>query len=172
MGSELSMRARHEITRKFARQYQTASKQDKGRLPDEVCAITGWSCDNARRQLRTALRPRRVTAVKREPRGLKYSPEALRVLPKVCAFAGGISGKYLAATMALQLMLLESHGEFVLGKAGYSAMVRDELIAMSAATIDRYLTPTRASDPLRGIATTMPSPLLRNSTTVRKAGGP
>lgn len=40
---------------------------------------------------------------------------------------------------------------------------------MSPATIDRYLAPARAKDPLRGITTTTPGPLLRNSITVRKA---
>jgi hypothetical protein len=67
-------------------------------------------------------------------------------------------------------MLLETHGELVPGKASYSEQVYDELLAMSSATIDRYLAPARAKDPLRGITTTTPGPLLRNSITVRKAG--
>ena len=41
---------------------------------------------------------------------------------------------------------------------------------MSAATIDRYLKGTRDGDKIRGIATTKPSPLLRSSITIRKAG--
>lgn len=170
MGSGLSMRARHEITGKFAKQYAAAVKSDKSRLLDEVCAITGWSRDNARRQLKAALRPRRVGKKKRKPRPLKYSEQAIKVLHRVWAFAGGISGKYLAAVMGLQLMLLERSGELVPGKAGYSDQVCDELLAMSPATIDRYLAPARAKDPLRGITTTTPGPLLRNSITVRKAG--
>lgn len=95
------MRARHEITKKFAKQYQAATKKDKGKLLDEVCSITGWSRDNARRQLKGALKPRRVGARKRKPRPLKYSHDALKVLQRVWAYAGGISGKYLAATMEL-----------------------------------------------------------------------
>ena len=164
------MRARHEITRKFAKQYAAAAKKEKSRLLDEVCAITGWSRDNARRQLQAALKPRRVGPRKRKPRPLKYSHDALKVLQKVWAFAGGISGKYLAASMELQLMLLEAHGELVPGRGRYSHQVADELLAMSPATIDRYLAPARARDPLRGIATTTPGPLLRNSITIRKAG--
>lgn len=164
------MRAKHEITRKFARQYATVNKSAKSTLLDEVCAITGWSRDNARRQLKLALKPRRVGAKKRKPRSLKYSDAAISVLHRVWAFAGGISGKYLAASMELQLMLLETHGELVPGKTGYSDEVCDELLAMSPATIDRYLAPARAKDPLRGITTTTPGPLLRNSITIRKAG--
>ncbi|MGO1841016.1 MAG: hypothetical protein ACTHZM_02970 [Canibacter sp.] len=70
----------------------------------------------------------------------------------------------------VQLMLLESHGELVSGKSGYSDEVCDELLTMSPATIDRYLAPARAKDPLRGITATTSEPLLRNSITVRKAG--
>ena len=41
---------------------------------------------------------------------------------------------------------------------------------MSAATIDRYLVPAKAKDQLRGTSTTKPSPLLRSSITIRRAG--
>ncbi|WP_218189282.1 integrase catalytic domain-containing protein [Tersicoccus phoenicis] len=41
---------------------------------------------------------------------------------------------------------------------------------MSAATIDRYLAPARRSMQLRGISTTKPSPLLRNSIGLSKVG--
>ena len=51
MGSELSVSARVEITKKYARAYAKASKKDRGRLLNEVVAVTGWSRDNARRQL-------------------------------------------------------------------------------------------------------------------------
>ncbi len=44
------MTAKHEITRKFALAYAGATKRDKGRLLDEVCAITGWSRANFRRK--------------------------------------------------------------------------------------------------------------------------
>ena len=65
---------------------------------------------------------------------------------------------------------MERHGELRAGQARYSPEVRAELEAMSPATIDRYLAPARAKDPLRGISTTKPSPLLRSSIQVRKAG--
>jgi tartrate dehydratase beta subunit/fumarate hydratase class I family protein len=41
---------------------------------------------------------------------------------------------------------------------------------MSAASIDRYLKPAKATDQLRGKSTTKPSPLLRSSIKIRKAG--
>ncbi len=56
------MTAKHEITRKFAHAYAGATKRDKGRLLDEVCTITGWSRDNARGELKAAMKLRRGAA--------------------------------------------------------------------------------------------------------------
>ena len=56
------------------------------------------------------------------------------------------------------------------GKDRYSLGVREELLSMSPASIDRYLAPARATDQIRGAATTKPSPLLRSSIQVRRAG--
>jgi len=165
------MRSRAEITAKYARAYAKSSKKERGRLLDEVVAVTGWSRDNARRRLAQAAKPRpRAVKPARKPRGRKYSYDATKVLQRVWALSGGECGKYLAASMTLLLDALERHREFVPGKGRYSPEVRGELEAMSAATIDRYLAPARAKDPLRGISTTRPSPLLRTSITIRKAG--
>lgn len=47
--------------------------------------------------------------------------------------------------------------------------MRDDVLAMSAATIDRYLAPAKATDQIKGKSTTKPSPLLRSSIKIRKA---
>ena len=91
-------------------------------------------------------------------------------MPRVWAASGGQCGKYLAVSMELLLDSLEAHGELVDGVDRYSQSVRAELLLMSAATLDRYLKPVRDSDRLRGLSTTKPSPLLRSSIQVRKAG--
>ena len=175
MGSGLSMSSRAEITTRYAKAYAAAAKKDKGVILDQVVEVTGWSRDNARRRLTAAAtRPpgpgRQVAARPRKPRRPKFSYDARKVLQRVWAASGGQCGKYLAASMAIQLDGLERHGELVLGQGRYSPQVRAELLAMSAATIDRYLEPAKARDQLRGKTTTKPSPLLRNSITVRRAG--
>jgi hypothetical protein len=165
------MSARSEITRKYARAYAKASKKDKGRLLGEVVAVTGWSRDNARRRLAAAARPGpRARRKAPRPRPPRYSAEGRSVLRRVWAASGGLCGKYLAAAMAGLLAALEHHGELIAGRRGYSPQVRAELLAMSPATIDRYLAEARTAGALRGVATTKPSPLLRTSITIRKAG--
>lgn len=169
------MTSRAEVTTKYAKAYGRASKKDKGRVLDAVVDVTGWSRDNARRRLAAAARRppgagRVVAKMPRKPRAPKYSYEALKVLQKVWAASGGQCGKYLAVSMQLQLAGLERHGELVDGADRYSNQVREELLAMSAASIDRYLKGAKAADQIRGVSTTKPSPLLRSSIKVRKAG--
>lgn len=164
------MQARAEITGRYAKAYAKASKKDKGRILDEVCAVTGWSRDNARRRLVAAAR-RPPGRRKPEPRARarRYSYDALKVLQRVWAASGGQCGKYLKESMPLLLDLLEASGELD-DEPRYSPTVRSELEAMSAATIDRYLAPARSTDQLRGKSTTKAGPLLRSSIKIRKAG--
>jgi hypothetical protein len=169
------MMSRADITARYAKAYKVASKRDRGRLLDEVVAVTGWSRDNARRRLASAAKTesgqgRAVAVVARRRRANKYSYDALKVLQQVWAASGGQCGKYLAESMPLLLDSLQAHGELVDGVDRYGPVVRQELLAMSAATIDRYLAGAREGDKLRGITTTKPSPLLRSSITIRKAG--
>jgi Integrase core domain len=169
------MTSRTEITTRYAKAFKAADKRSKGLILDEVVSVTGWSRDNARRRLTSAAHrppgPGRAVATRpRKQRANKYSYDALKVLQQVWAASGGQCGKYLVESMQLQLDALERHSELVFGRGRYSPAVRGELLAMSAATIDRYLKPVRDSDPIRGISSTTPSPLLRSSIKVRKAG--
>lgn len=103
-------------------------------------------------------------------RPVKYSYDARKVLQIVWAATGGICGKYLALSMAGWLDAMETEGALVFGQGRYDTTVRDELEAMSGATIDRYLAPAKAADPIRGTTTTKPGSMLRNSISIRRAG--
>lgn len=172
------MSSRAEITAKFSKAYVMASlmasKADKRHILDQVVEVTGWSRDNARRRLRATARPpgtgRQVVKRPRRQRKPKYSYDALKVLQKVWAASGGQCGRYLAASMALELAALERHDELVPDQDRYRAGARAELLAMSSATIDRYLRPVKARDQVKGKSTTKPSPLLRSSIKIRRAG--
>ncbi len=169
MGSELSMTTRREITKKYAREYAIASKKARGRMLDELVAATGWSRANARRQVSVAGKRRGPQrAVRRAPRPRTYGYDTLKLLIDVWMLAGQPSGKYLAATMGIWLPKLIEHGE--LDMTRLSEHTRTQLLAVSGATIDRLLKPTRDGMRITGISGTKPGPLLRTSITVRKAG--
>jgi transposase InsO family protein len=167
------MGSRAEVTKAYAQTYARASKKVKGQILDDVVRATGWSRDNARRRL-TAKAAGRGPVIgrpaARRPRPFKYSYDARKTLQYVWAVSGGLSGKYLAVAMADLLDGLEAHGHLVPGQRRYTAAVRGELLAMSPATIDRYLAPAKQTDPVRGKSTTKPGTLLRTSITIRKAG--
>ena len=165
------MAARCEITKKYAREYQRASKKQRGVLLDGLCQATGWSRDNARRAIRNAS-ARRGTASQqpRKARGRKYSYDALKVLIEVWALIGEPCGKYFAAIMEDSLTRLVRHGELKRVAARLTDQVWDELVAMSPATIDRYLGPTRAARYPEAKSATRAGNTLRSQIKVRQAG--
>lgn len=162
------MAARREITKKYARQYARAGKAEKGRLLDALVATTGWTRDHARRAIRQASQRRGAARqVQRRPRPRKYSYDALVVLQEVWRLSGQPSGKYLAAVMDDTVERLVRFRE--LGKVAdrVSPDVLDELGAMSAATIDRYLKPHKDAAYPTALSGTKPSHILRSSIPVR-----
>ncbi|MDR1213626.1 MAG: integrase [Propionibacteriaceae bacterium] len=164
------MATKRDLTKAYARDYGRASKTDKGRMLDELCASTGWSRVNARRAVRLAgARVGPAGARGRGPRPRKYSYDALKVLQEVWALAGEPCGKYLAAVMDDQLERLVRFDELgrVAGRA--TPEVLDELRAMSPATIDRRLKPFKAARYPGARSTTSPSRILRSSIPVRTA---
>ena len=111
---------------------------------DELVAVTGWSRANARRAITRATK-RRGTArsVQRKPRARTYGYDTLKVLIEVWTLIGQPCGKYLEPIMAPTVAQLEAFGE--LGKVAdrLSPAVREQSVAMSPATIDRLLKPTK-----------------------------
>jgi hypothetical protein len=80
------------------------------------------------------------------------------------ALMGMPCGKYLVM-LGLWLPLLAAAGD--LDKPFGTDEAIAQLSAMSAATVDRYLKPARDRMRIKGISTTKPSALLRNSITIR-----
>src|SRR5664280_2347303 len=139
MGQRLSMATRHEITRKYAKEYERASKKVRGR----------------------------ARAVQRKPRARTYGYDTLKVLIEVWTLIGEPCGKYLAPIMAATLAQLEAFGE--LGKVAerLNAQVREQLVTMSPATIDRMLKPTKDARYPAAKSATRPGATLRSSIVVR-----
>jgi hypothetical protein len=156
----LSMAERKAITKEMARRYARASKPEKGRMLDELCALTGWTRRHARRALTTALAPRRDPPLPPRPR--TYGREVAEPLMVVWATLNGPAGKRLAPFMSEIVEVLERCGELEV-----SAEVRAKLLAISAATIDRLLAPERARLRVRGRSGTKPGSILRRQIPIR-----
>lgn len=163
---KIDMAARRQVTNKLRDQYRKASKADKGKILDRVVATTGMGRSTARRMLTGPRLPdpaEQVDGRTLRPRG--FSDDARALLEHVWALMGMPCGKYLVVMLGLWLPLLAEAGDLDRPFATEPALA--ELKAMSAATVDRYLKPARDRMRIRGISTTKPSPLLRNSITIR-----
>ena len=160
------MAARRQVTNKLQGQYSKASKADKGRILDEVMTTTGMGRSTARRMLTGPRLPESPGQVDgRSLRARGFSDDARALLELVWALMGMPCGKYLVVMVEQWLPLLAAAGDLDKPFATEAALA--EVEAMSAATMDRYLKPARDRMRIKGISTTKPSPLLRNSITIR-----
>jgi len=78
------MSQRKAVTRAVALRYRSASKAGKSAMLRELCALTGWHRDHARKALRTAFGPKPV-APKRNPRPVIHDDAVMAALRKVWA---------------------------------------------------------------------------------------
>lgn len=166
MEGKIDMAARRQVTNKLRGQYRRASKADKGEILDRVVATTGMGRSTARRMLsgpRLADPAEQVDGRSLRPRG--FSDDARALLEHVWALMGMPCGKYLVVMVELWLPLLTAAGDLDKPFATEAALA--DLKTMSAATVDRYLKPARDAIRIKGISTTKPSPLLRNSISIR-----
>jgi hypothetical protein len=156
----LSMAERRAVTKQMVKRYARCSKLEKGRMLDELCALTGWTRRHARRALAVAA----TTAPPRprKPRERIYGPEVLEPLRRVWATLGGPTGKRLAPFMGEVVQAMERFGELEVSPA-----VRAKLLRVSAATIDRLLVNERRRLQVRGRSGTKPGSILKAQIPIR-----
>ena len=132
--STISPGARQELVTAVAERYQRSTAAEKGWVLDEFVALTGYHRKHAIRVLHgnsatPAARGRRCVYGEAVTEGLVVLWEAS---DRVC-------GKRLKALLPILVPALERHGHLCLDPG-----VRERLMAVSAATIDRRLAPARA----------------------------
>lgn len=164
----LSMGERKAVTKEMARRYRTASKKAKAAMLDELCGLTGWHRDYARRALRTVAaapgqrRGSPRVAPPRRPRAPVYGDAVIEALRIVWAVLDFSCGKRVAAVMGEMVEALERHGEL-----SVAPEVRSGLLAMSPATIDRRLAADRRRLQIKGRTGTKPGSLLKGQIPIR-----
>jgi hypothetical protein len=126
----MTRRSIEEYAAALRARYLRAGKAEKGELLDGFCAATGYHRKAAVRLLRTPPRP----AARGGGRPRRYDEPVRQALVTTWEATDRLCGKRLAPFLAEVVPLLEAHGTLTL-----SGAVRERLLGMSAATVDRLL---------------------------------
>jgi IS30 family transposase len=169
------MGARREITQATAARYRKADRKGKGQMLNEFCELTGYNRCYAGFLLRNYGKSRvvgkgdhvrKLVPVKqgRKPRGRprKYGVEVQKALKGLWAHFDFLCGKRMERFLRTTLPLMQRHQEIVFPEA-----VVEQLLSISASTIDRLLAPEKARMRLKGRAHTKPAALLQHQVPIR-----
>ena len=149
----VKQQSKHELAEALRARYLKASRKEKGGLLDEFVATTGYHRKWACRLLRHG--PPEAKG-KGGGRPRKYSSVVIGALRRVVELSGLMCGKRLAPFLRELVAALEEEGALKLEHA-----VREQLIGMSAATIDRRLRLFKLQKRPSGYTTTKPGSLLK-----------
>jgi hypothetical protein len=157
----LSVTTRRELIDAVVARYRAAGRKQKKEILDEFVKVTSFHRKHAIRVLKIA--PRLEIPEPRQ-RARIYDQAVREALTIVWEAADRICGKRLRQVIAMLVDAMERHGHLKL-----DADVRESLLSMSAATMDRLLTTVRDSA-RQGRRRTMINTPLRKSIPVRTFG--
>jgi hypothetical protein len=130
------MEARQELIEAVGDRYRKSERAEKKKILDEFVELAGYHRKHAIRVLRGE---RRSKVLAPEMAGRLYDEGVITALTIIWEAADRICGKRLKAVLTTFVESMERNGHLRLESA-----VRDRLLKMSAATIDRVLRPVRA----------------------------
>lgn len=149
----MSLSSKRDYLQRIHGRYERAGRKHKSKILDEFCAVCGYHRKFALRLLNRSLRRRR----KKPGPKPRYDAARLRpVLTQIWLLADQPCGKLLKATLPLWLPFVPE-----------AQALRRDLLAMSAATLDRLLKRSRFQHRRRGLCTTKPGKLLRHHIPLR-----
>lgn len=161
----LTLQQRKAVVRELWFRYRRADKKEKGKILDQLTALTGYNRSYAARVLREASRsPGRARSPTRRKGGgrKRIYNDVLPALSKVWAILDWPSGKRLAPFLPEVVPILERFGELRL-----TTEQRQKLTSISASTIDRLLAPEKRKMQLKGRSGTKPGVFLKHEIPIK-----
>jgi hypothetical protein len=156
---QISMATRDELVVALAERYASSSRKHRGRILDEFVAVSGFHRKHAMRLLRSGRAGR--SAGPRPARRI-YNEAVRDALVIIWEAADRVCGKRLRPLVPILVEAMERHGHLQLAPE-----VRDGLVSMSAATIDRALCKVREQATGRTRRRVASAPGVRRSVPIR-----
>jgi len=128
------MTTRKELIEGIGKRYRASNRKEKQQILEEFTRVTGYHRKHAIRALNGGM----AVATEKRKRDRIYDEAVHQALIVLWEAADRICGKRLKAALPLLIVAMERHRHLAL-----DANARQRLLAISAATIDRLLEPTR-----------------------------
>jgi hypothetical protein len=158
-GGSMTRDSIQEYADAIRERYRAGLKAEKGKILDEFTKVTGLHRKAAIRLLR---HKSPGTAMKKRGRTKYYGDKVINALRVVWEASDRLCSKRLQPFIPEMLRVLRQHGE-----QHINVSIETHLCQMSPATMDRVLKPWRRTGGRRGLATTKPGNLLKNSIPIR-----
>ena len=155
----MSQRSKREMIEAIRPRYLKANRAGKKQILDEFIATTGYHRKYAIRVLKHAPKPK---GVNKPGRRKIYQGAVVDELEKIWEIYGRICSKRLHPFLPEGVRVLERCNELHL-----SPEVKQLLLSMSRATIDRCLKKARFTPSQHGLSTTKPGSLLKKAIPIR-----
>jgi len=137
MNASMTAPARRELVEALRQRYAAATREEKVSILSEFTSVSGLHRKSAIRVLNAEAEPE--PPLKRAGRPRLYDQAVQQALVTLWEASDRVCGKRLKALLPVLLAALEKHGHMAVDPT-----VKTSLLALSAATMDRLLAPTRA----------------------------
>jgi hypothetical protein len=150
----MSTTTKYELLEALRPRYLKASRQQKKHILDEFCSLCGYNRKYAIRLIHSSVTKRSVENLSRRGRKRQYDhPLIKEVLRDIWVVTNLPCSKRLKAIMPLWLPHYN--------KRNLTDEIKDKLLRISPASMDRLIAPSRAKFNKRGLSTTKPGSLIK-----------
>jgi len=137
MATKITASARQELVRALRERYQAGTRKEKSRILTEFVAVSGYHRKHAIRALSGV---EEVASDRRMSRPRVYDQAVQHALVTLWEASDRVCGKRLRPLLPILVSSLGRHGHLRLHEA-----IRQKVLTMSSATIDRLLSTARAA---------------------------